>query len=346
MPIRVDLLPLEPNLPGQARLSIKKWQGGRAHLRFSIQRNQDQFFLHGGQQWSSTEFWFEVSSLSPSADGSGLETPVGAELVDPVLEGSGSSKFQIVLHDTVDGLKDRGVVQPGAGLLPSTAGGETRSSFGSAALSTPPPVVVPEPAVKIPELPELTLPTPEPIAEPVIEPVVAAPTPPARKNTWLLPLIILLIVLAAAAAAWWWFNHKAETPAAPAPAPVAAASVAAASPSAGACTAESMASDTELGFVQNCLKQAPDSAALLQIIQQAKANKHCGVAQRLYANRSQAGDVLIATAYAHEYDPKFHQANDCFAEPDAATAAYWYETILGVQPDNAEAKQRFQELKP
>lgn len=341
MPIRVDLLPLEPNLPGQARLSIKKWQGGNTDLKFSIQRNQDQFFLHGGQQWSSTEFWFEVPSLTLNADGSGLETPVGADLVDPVLEGSGSSKFQIVLHDTVAGLKDRGVVQPGAGLLPSTAGGETRSSYGSAALSTPPPVPEPEPVVEIPELPELTLPAPEPLLEPT---VVAAPAP-AGKNKWLLPLVLLLILLGAAAAAWWWFNRKAETPATPAPAAV-TAPVAAASPSAGACTVESMASDTELGFVQTCLKQAPDSAALLQIIQQAKASKHCGIAQRLYANRSQAGDVLIATAYAHEYDPKFHQANDCFAEPDAATAAYWYETILGVQPDNAEAKQRFQELKP
>lgn len=339
MPIRVDLLPLEPNLPGQARLSIKKWQGGGAQLEFSIQRNQDQFFLHGGQQWSSTEFWFQIASLTPNADGTGLETLVGAELVDPVLEGSGSSKFQIVLHDRADGLKDRGVVQPGAGLLPSTAGGETRSSYGSAALSTPTPAPVapePEPAVEIPDEPELAL----PVAEPLIERPAVTPPAPVGKNKWLLPLLIVLLLIAAAAG-WWWFNRKAE-----APAPVVVAPPATTTPGAGACTAESMASETELGFVQNCIKQAPDSAALLQIIQQAKASKHCGIAQRLYANRSQAGDVTIATAYAHEYDPKFHQANDCFAEPDAATAAYWYESILSVQPDNAEAKQRFQELKP
>ena len=56
--------------------------------------------------------------------------------------------------------------------------------------------------------------------------------------------------------------------------------------------------------------------------------------------------MQIATAYAHEYDPKFHQASQCFAEPDKATAAYWYETILSHEPENAQAKARFEELKP
>ncbi|WP_426236804.1 hypothetical protein [Pseudomonas sp. TWP3-2] len=98
-------------------------------------------------------------------------------------------------------------------------------------------------------------------------------------------------------------------------------------------------------FVQTCIKAAPDSAKLLEIINQAKAGKHCGVAQRLYANRAQAGDALIANAYAREYDPKYLKASECFPTADNATAAYWYETILTQDPNNAEAKQRFEELQ-
>ncbi|EPM64996.1 hypothetical protein A249_41846, partial [Pseudomonas syringae pv. actinidiae ICMP 18804] len=67
---------------------------------------------------------------------------------------------------------------------------------------------------------------------------------------------------------------------------------------------------------------------------------------RLYANRAQAGNVEVAQAYAREYDPKYLQPSACFTAPDNATAAYWYETILGYQADNAEAAQRLKELKP
>jgi hypothetical protein len=171
---------------------------------------------------------------------------------------------------------------------------------------------------------------------------VIVPAPKKKSNTLLMLIIGLLVLAIAGAAAYFLLGKKPQTPdpaiapATAAPAPTAAA----------ACTLESMSSQPELAFVQACIKQAPPSAELLKIIETAKTNKHCGVAQRLYANRSQAGDVLIATAYAHEYDPKYHKASECFAEPDKATAAYWYETILGLQPDNVDAKQRFEELKP
>ncbi|OZY56511.1 hypothetical protein CJF38_05460, partial [Pseudomonas lundensis] len=176
-------------------------------------------------------------------------------------------------------------------------------------------------------------------------PAPPAPPPAApRKKAWLLPLIIALVVLAAiAVGAWFWLN---KTPAAQAPAPEPAPVPAPAITGAEACTLESMSTLPELTFVQTCIKKAPGSAELLEIINVAKANNHCGVAQRLYANRAQAGDLPIAMAYAHEYDPKFHQASTCFAEPDKATAAYWYETILSQDPDNADAKARFEELKP
>jgi len=110
------------------------------------------------------------------------------------------------------------------------------------------------------------------------------------------------------------------------------------------CSATNLATKSELAFVQACIAEQPPTDALLAVIQNAKSAQKCGVAQRLYANRAQGGDSKVALAYAREYDPKFHQSNDCFKEADNATAAYWYDTALQVEPDNAEAKQRYEEL--
>ncbi|VEF13606.1 Uncharacterised protein [Pseudomonas fluorescens] len=338
MPIRVDLLALEPNVPGRACLTVKKWQGAQEQLEFSIQRNQDSFYLQEGQVWSNNPCWFQVSRFDLAANGEALEAQVGADVVDPLLEGGANSQFRIELREQGPGQSDVGVVRPGVGLLPSTAGGETRSTYGAAQLSTP-SAAEPE----IPELPELVLPEieapvePEPItAEPVYTP---PPAPVKKSNKGLIGLIIVVLLLLAAAAAFWWLKRAPE-PTAPA-----VAATPAAGADAAACTLESMNSLPELTFVQTCIKAAPDSAKLLEIINQAKAGKHCGVAQRLYANRAQAGDALIANAYAHEYDPKYLKASDCFPTADNATAAYWYETILTQDPNNAEAKQRFEELQ-
>lgn len=336
MPIRVDLLALEPNVPGQARLVVKKWTGAQEQLEFSIQRNQDHFYLQDRQQWSNSPFWFKVTRFS--AVDEALETPVGPDVLNPLLEGSGNSNFQIELREQGLDHSDRGVVRPGLGLLPSTAGGQTRSTYDATTLQ------VPEAEPEIPELPEmvLDLPPAEPEPEPMVatrepEPVYVAP--PKRSNAVLIGAIIAVVIaLLAAVAAWVWLRNSAP---APAPAPVVAAPVAEAQP----CDVANMNSQPELTFVQGCIKAAPASAQLLEIIEAAKANKHCGVAQRLYANRAQGGDMLIANAYAREYDPKYLKASECFQKPDNATAAYWYETILGHEPDNAEAKQRFEELQ-
>ena len=338
MPIRVDLLALEPNVPGQARLTVKKWQGGEEQLEFSIQRNQDGFYLQDHKTWSNNPFWFKVSRFNLTANGEALETQVGPEVVDPLLEGGANSQFQIELREQSQGHTDKGVVRPGVGVLPSTAGGQTRSTYGGAELTAPS-----APAPEIPELPELTLSTAEPEVElesVLTEPAYTPPPAPVKKsNAGLIGLLIVVLLLAAGAG--FWFYKRAPTPA-----PVAtAAGSAPAGADAQACTLDSMNSLPELTFVQTCIKAAPDSAKLLEIINQAKSGKHCGVAQRLYANRAQAGDALIANAYAREYDPKYLKASECFPAADNATAAYWYETILTQDPNNAEAKQRFEELQ-
>ncbi|HEY0288380.1 MAG TPA: hypothetical protein VGC62_15425 [Pseudomonas sp.] len=348
MPIRVDLLALEPSVLGQACLTVKKWQGAHERLEFSIQRNQDGFYLQDHKQWSSNPFWFKVPHFSEGASGEALETLVGPDVVDPLLEGSASSNFQIELREQSLNFSDRGVVRPGAGLLASSAGGETRGIYGGADLATP---TVPSEPLEIPDVPLLDLPTadvvePEPEPEPINSESSERLVQPERRKggNKLVPVIIgLLVLILAAAAVWFFLLKKPEAPVPPTPTPTPNVEPAA---GAAACTLESMNSQPELAFVQACIKQAPASAELLKIIETAKTSKHCGVAQRLYANRSQAGDVLIATAYAHEYDPKFHQPSECFAEPDKATAAYWYETILALEPNNVEAKQRYEELKP
>lgn len=355
MTLRVDLLALQPSVPGQARLVIKKWQGAEEQLEFSIQRNQDHYFLQDGRQWSNNAFWFKVARFTTSSDGESLEALVGAEVVDPLLEGSSSSNYRFELRSQDGSQGDQGVVRPGPGLLLSSSEGATRSTGGSAELNEP---------LDIPRLPELELTEPQAqaqaTAQPVAEPaapasIEPAPVPaaaltsePQQKKSGLLPLILIVALLAllGAVAAWFWFSKddthtNTSTPVA-SESNVAAPEAVPATP----CAVENMGSLSELAFVQGCVKQAPSSAELLEVIASAKAGKHCGIAQRLYANRSQAGDVDIARAYAREYDPKYHQASECFAEPDAATAAYWYETILGYTPDDAEAKQRFEELKP
>lgn len=337
MPIRVDLLALEPNVPGQACLTVKKWQGGEEQLEFSIQRNQDGFYLQDQKAWSSNPFWFKVSRFSVATSGEALEAQVGPEVVDPLLEGGTNSQFMIELREQSQGHTDKGVVRPGVGLLPSTAGGQTRSTYGGADLSAP---AAPEP--EIPELPELVLNTAEPEIELESvpnEPAYTPPPPPVKKSKkGLIGLALVVLLLVAAAAGFWFYKRT------PVPAPAIAAAVPAGA-DAQACTLDSMNSLPELTFVQTCIKAAPDSAKLLEIINEAKAGKHCGVAQRLYANRAQAGDVLIANAYAREYDPKYLKASECFPTADNATAAYWYETILTQDPNNAEAKQRFEELQ-
>lgn len=342
MPIRVDLLALEPNVPGQARLTVKKWQGGEEQLEFSIQRNQDGFYLQDHKAWSNNPFWFKVSRFNVTASGDGLEAQVGPDVVDPLLEGGANSQFQIELREQSHGHADKGVVRPGVGVLPSTAGGQTRSTYGGAELTAP---SAPAPEIlEIPELPELVLSTAEPEVELESvphEPDYAPPPRPVKKsNKGLIGLLIVVLLLLAAGGGFWFYKRTPE------PAPVAANPAAApAGADAQACTVESMNSLPELTFVQTCIKAAPDSAKLLEIINQAKAGKHCGVAQRLYANRAQAGDALIANAYAREYDPKYLKASECFPTADNATAAYWYETILTQDPNNTEAKQRFEELQ-
>lgn len=342
MSIKVDVLPLDDNTPGMGWLRLSGWTGASEGLEYSVQSSQSREFLQPGKQWTTVAHWFALTGLTPVEGTDALQVQVGPDLIDPLLAASGNANFRITLNHA--GQTEATMVRLDKHLLASIA-----STGAKKPEPTPPPAPAPAPApapIPVPE-PEHSVTAPEPLietpitADPVSEPVSAS-TASAKKSRWMPGLLLLLIVLLAVAAGLWWFKQQPEPVASLPPAPEPDTTTTTPAP---ACSLESMQSLQELAFVQSCIQKAPGSAALLEVINVAKANNNCNVAQRLYANRAQSGDILIATAYAHEYDPKFHQPSECFKAPDNATAAYWYETILGFDATNADAKQRYEELK-
>ncbi|UUI59706.1 hypothetical protein [Aeromonas salmonicida] len=375
------IIATDPAVPGEAQLLIRL-RGVTdlvESLEFALLNNQ-QNYLQEGDQWSPAPHWFSISGGYPLQSGSGFR--VGAAIVDPLLVNQSPIQLHVKLASGEDRHTTLQVAREA--VLPSSARGEVGEYGGSSVISTPvveapqvpelAPVGVP---VEI-ELPAFSAePEPEPEPEPEVEaepePVpVATPLPmastaaPKSKTPLILGGVVLLLLLGALI---FWFSRPADAPSAAAPVtdsiadtaaepvtdPTAetAAELVAAEPVVNeasgeatddGCSATNLATKSELAFVQACIAEQPPTDALLAVIQNAKSAQKCGVAQRLYANRAQGGDSKVALAYAREYDPKFHQSNDCFKEADNATAAYWYDTALQVEPDNAEAKQRYEEL--
>jgi len=162
------------------------------------------------------------------------------------------------------------------------------------------------------------------------------------KKSSKLPLIIgILLVLGLIGAAVWWFFLRSKTDSPDfytgAPARVEVAS---------SCSGQALADTSDdLGFIRTCLNTQPTSQQVLATIDNAKQAKRCNLVQRLYAYKAQAGDVTVALAYAAEYDPH-HFSGGCIEAADVETAVYWYEMVLEHDPQNAQARQRLQELKP
>lgn len=336
------IFPCQPAVPGTAQLMIRLRgeQAVLSNLTFSL-CNNEQNYLQPDNSWSSAPHWFTIDGGYPFNNGSGFR--IGPTLLDPLLERASQVQIQLQLASgetrstTLQLVRDE--------LFSSDARGQTGNYSGSTMLT----------AVALAPTPELVL-----VAESVPTPAepLPAPAPPQpKRNGSLIPMISagLLVLLIVAGALWWFMGRDSvstqtttvdkqlEAPA------VAAAPAAPETPEtksdASACSPANLASQSELDFVQNCVQQKLDSDKLLTIIQAAKDVKKCGVAQRLYANRAQGGDIKIALAYASEYDPLDHKPSECFKTADPDTAAYWYETVLQTEPDNQKAKQRLEELR-
>lgn len=351
-PLIIRLTPTENNEPGHALLRLPdNWKGAQNPLYLTIQNTNTNEYLHPATD--NTSNWEAAScewKLTGFEEINGLlELKIGPDIVDPLLESSQESpNYAITLRDDEGYSRSLGQLSfsTSSHFLPSSAKSDTEQRSATPSphpaeevISAPPmePGAIEEPEEAIE--PETMEPEPTKAIEP--PPPPTPPTPPTAAETkkpsnkaLLLLLLGLFLALGLiSAGAWWWLN-KADNKSTPDTALVASA-----------CDANSMNKKTDLEFIQSCLEEKPDSGKMLQIIEQAKKAGHCSIAQRLYANRSQAGDVAIASAYVKEYDPKFHKKSDCFAEPNIATATYWYETILANDPENKVAQQRLEELK-
>ena len=335
------IFPCTPSEPGSAQLMVRLRgeQAELSELTFSLCSNEQQYLQPDGS-WNSAPHWFTIDGGYSFNGGSAFR--IGPSLLDPLLERASQVQIQARLASgetrstTLQMARDE--------LFSSDARGQTSNYSGSSVLTAPVPTPTQAPA-----------PEPVVVAEPAPAPVEPLPTPAPsvkKRNTALVPMIaaavLLLLIIAGAL---WWFMGRDSAPADPVP-PVAVAAPAPAEPATATaepdtqeCSTANMTRQSELDFVQNCVQQKLDSDALLTIIQVAKEANKCGVAQRLYANRAQNGDIKVALAYASEYDPQDHKANACFKTADADTAAYWYETVLQTEPDNQKAKQRLEELR-
>lgn len=335
----IELQPLASNLPGHGQLRLEPWTDGADALEVCIQRNQGAPFLSAEGEWSTTQQWLQVSGAR--CEDSTLLLDIGPEWVDPLLA-SEFKVFRVFLRSH----GGRAIPHPlkiAPEVLSSSAAGSTPSAVhgGQLQANTPPPAPEPEPAPAPPPPPPepAVIEVPAEVQEPAEyaqDPIAAEPQEQPKRRSWLIWAIAAAIAILAVAAAGFFLLRPAgmkmqDPPAAPTPT--------------AACSVGNMGKSEELALVQACIRDIKDSPALLEIIQQAKTNGHCTIAQRLYANRARAGDNLIAMAYAREYDPQFHKTNACFQQPEAATAAYWYQIVLDRDSANAEAKARLGALQ-
>jgi len=336
---RPELRPSLTGRPGFATLVLKGWEsesieiGARAEV--CVQRNQDQRYLGEGRQWTASQTWHQVSLADePAAESVMLSLePV---VLDPLVENP-QMTYQIQIRiGTEHGV---GVIRIKEGVLSSHAAGQTTSPVAHVAK------VVVEPLE--------TEPAPIALAPP---PELLVETENKKSNK--LPLIALLILLLLVGVGWLaWMQLKSEPATTPnqvvADAPIAAPvvvppTVPAVTPvpvDPPACSAEAMAKvKDDLMYIQSCLKTNPDSVQVLAVIDAAKKNNRCDLAQRLYAFKGQAGDIPVALAYAKEFDPASF-ASGCFKAADKETAIYWYEVVISKDANHAEAKSRLEALR-
>ena len=370
----VKVMVAQPAKPGTGRLVIEGWEGEREGLEIAILENQNRHYLQEDGSWRSTTFWFSCPFVYDEQTAS-LQVNVGAFVVNPLLLSSGSVMHRLMLRSVREpGQISLQGIERADGLLPDTAAGSgvhyvfhgelqgaSIEGLHSGAAPAPAPAaaeVVPSNDVDAVQdkdglesksgiehsaagLEQKTGTTTSQQTSPLPPDQKTPPETKDRKLLWIGFAAAALV--AGAAAAWFLFfkQQPEQEPPSPAAAPAAAASTAA-----EPCSVQAMQELGELAFVQGCLAQSPSSEIMLQTIQSAKDAGQCGVAQRLYANRAQAGDLLIAEAYAKEYDPQFLQPSKCFAQPEPATAAYWWETIASFDAKHALAAQRLKELQP
>ncbi|GEN26488.1 hypothetical protein HVA01_01340 [Halovibrio variabilis] len=378
---KIELRPLSDPKPGVGQLVIIGGNVTGEGMSVDIQRNQDEHFLQDNGQWGSHPFKFQLPALETDADGN-LTAVVDKQVVDPLLENPHATNMARFYGP--DGAElGSARIKLARDLLPSGASGSTPSLEAGTAIHTPEPPPAPEPApAPVPE-PAPTDPAPEPAAaEP--EPPEATKAG-SRRWLWLALAILLLVTILGAAAWFGLAARDDEPSASetvqeeiqpeeetsepepepepeeepeeetaneaaaetndvePAePSPEEPPAVVAAAP----CSLQRMDEQGELAFIQGCTAADGEAAAaILDVIDEALANEHCGIARRLYAHEALNGDVQAALGYARQFDPEQHSPSACFPAPDAETAIFWYQTAQGIDAENTEASQRLEALE-
>jgi hypothetical protein len=380
---KVELRPLDSQQPGLGQLVIIGWQGENEGLAVDIQRNQDDCFLQDDGKWRSNAFRFHLPALQPTADGH-LGAVVDHKIVDPLLESINATNMaRLYGADGTQVGQARLRIGKGlmpSGASGSSPGLDASAALDS---PKPAPTPAPEPAPKPAPEPE-PQPTEETPPKPAPTPEPPPPSGGKGKRwLWILIAVALLAAILAGAA-WFGMSmsdpnaptpdeaaveesleedarvteddmpteeapqeeslpegsSSDETGTDSAPEPAEPATAAAAGP----CSLQRMGEMSELEFIQACTGAGSEAGNMLDVIADARDNSHCGIARRLYAHQALNGDADAALAYAAELDPAQHTPSDCFPEPDAETAMFWYETALGLDPDNAVASQRLEEL--
>ena len=347
MALRIEL---EGYKPGIARFLAQKWNGS-ADIDILIQRNQDNYYLSGLNQWGPEKNWHSLNNMS--VDNEQLIGYVDEWLVDSLLSQENSVRFLIQIRDEQnESYTDSGVVNIGETVFPSSA----------LKTQTEQPQVIEQNTIEINEVnsnsvqpdsiesldPQSELPTVEEENQAMTEPeveievtpepetkqeVISTPEPTKSKSKlriFILIFIIILILSGLGALAWYFLFSQDKS------------SSDTSIQGNSQCNVANVTSD-DLTFIQQCLQSKPNTDVLIEIINQAKQANKCNIAQRLYANQSLL-NAKIALLYAKEYDEKFYHNNSCF-KADKETAIYWYETTLNNDPNNALAKERLAELQ-
>ena len=349
MALRIEL---EGYKPGIARFLAQKWNGS-ADIDILIQRNQDNYYLSGLNQWGPEKNWHTVTSMS--VENEQLSGLVDEWLVDSLLSQENSVRFLAEIRDKQNqSYIDRGVVNIAETVFPSSAlntqlsiSDETKqNTFESDKVASN--LVESDDSQPVePETEEQTIGMEnEVIVEPEMESEIeVTPTPtitqqevsasqPTKAKSKLGLIIIIFVILLTLAgigfAVWYFLFSQDKNP------------LTSLTQSNSQCNIANATTD-DLSFIQQCLQSKPDTGAVIDVINQAKQANKCNIAQRLYANQSLL-NAKVALLYAKEYDVKFYQDNQCF-KADKETAIYWYETSLNNDPNNELAKERLAELQ-
>jgi len=314
--------------PGRAELHVTPWEQGADHVELSVRRSEGAAHLDVvNRQWVGDEQWIRLQGASLRAQT--LVMPVGPEFVDPLLAGTQGPRCRGFLR-VAGGAAVQYAFRIEPDVLPGAAAGAAPTVGSSSQLAAA--------AVQEPVEPQAAIeqePKPEPAPE-----INSRHASGQGRRTLALALGLAGLLVAAGIAAYYFLWKDRSVDADPQPS---SASAPAALPPAG-CTVASLAdaSADKMGFVQACVRDVKDSEALLKVIRAARDSGQCEIAQRLYANRANAGDITIALAYAAEYDPASSK-NTCF-KAEAATARYWYEAVLERDPKQAGALASLQSL--